>query len=134
MRALGCVALLVAFVVGVAFGLYGTRGEDPGFTFAVAMGAGLFCVLAVLMYGGVTRRRDGSVGVEARLGIWAPVVAGIGFFITWTEGLLTQVVVGAVGALVGLILPSALRHRRRSRRGWRGGDGDWGDGGGDGDT
>ena len=126
MRALGCVALLVAFVVGVAFGLYGTRGEDPGFTFAVAMGAGLFCVLAVLMFGGVTRRRDGSVGIGARLGIWVPVLAGIGFFITWTEGLLTQVIVGAVGALVGLILPDALRHRRRSR------GGGWGDGGGDG--
>ena len=131
MRALGCVALLVAFVVGVAFGLYGTRGEDPGFTFAVAMGAGLFCVLAVLMYGGVTHSSDGSVGVEARLGIWAPVVAGIGFFVTWTEGLLTQVIVGAVGALVGLILPSALRHRRRSRGAWRGHD-DFGDGGGEG--
>ena len=126
MRVLGCVALLVAFVVGVSLGYYSASGEDPGFAFAVAMGAGLFCVLAVLAVGGDALHKGGRVGLGARLGIWVPVVGGLGFFVTWTEGLAMQVVGTAIGALVGLILPSALRRGRPSGPGY-------GDGGGGGD-
>lgn len=88
-----------------------------------ALSWGLFGVSAVLLYGRVTRPRW----------IWVPVLAGIGFFAAWAEGLITQVVVGFVGVVFGPILPSALRRRRWGRR-WRDGDRDGGDGnGGDGD-
>jgi hypothetical protein len=114
MRPFGCAALVVALVVGLCFGFFGvspdTGGGEPGFKAAITIFSGLGCVLLVLIFGRVTNRRDGSVGIGARLGIWVPVVAGMGFFGAWTEGLGTQVIVGIVGAFVGLILPSAIEH------------------------
>lgn len=118
-------------VLGGGFGLYAAWGKDLGFMFASTIVGALFGILIVLYY--ATRYTNMNLGgVEARLGVWVPVVAGIGFFAAWGEGLVTQVVAGFVGALFGLILPSALRYRR-SGRGERIGDsdGDW-DGDGDG--
>lgn len=123
-------------VLGAGFGAYAAWGKDLGFMFATTVVGALFGVFIVLYF--ATRYTDVGVGsIGARLVIWVPLVAGIGFFVSWTEGLGTQVIASIVGALFGLIMPSAIRYRRS--RGYRttgDSDGDWdsdGGWGGDGD-